>query len=416
MYGMSKHRKLLSAAFVTVMAMVVGTAPAMALRWAPNENVALLESTNLSLTIGTETISCEVAAGEGTLGKESSTWTTTPVFTECGTSQIKAGSAWTVTAVNTGEATLTIPEGEKAGVAIELSSKCKILIGKGGVLGTANNLGNGANRAQPSLLIIAEQKVAISGTSKECGESATTATINANFALSNFSKENEAIRVLGTNGGPFWHHRATGEKGEGFKIEEKAPETLSGEGGQQILSGEVGGTKVEISAGSVQAKGILYNSSLQGQYKVLLKYNQLKLNNPVLTGCEPTIGAHNEMKTEGHLAWSGIVFTPTPIEEGVSSLPKGTFTEITLKGSGCGVLAGKFVLGGAFSATVSPLVLGEWTTRLAARSSAPVEQFFWNGKVFVGVEPKLTLAEHAATLLGVVETVPAVQEIAIFEK
>src|ERR1700679_3667376 len=77
--------------------------------------------------------------------------------------------------------------------------------------------------------------------------------------------------------GPFWHHRAKGGEGTGEKIAETSAEKFSGEGGEQKLTGTIGSTGIEITAKSVQAKGIIYNNALQGQIKVLLVYHEPKL-------------------------------------------------------------------------------------------------------------------------------------------
>ncbi len=404
-------------ALLPIAILVLTPASSQASMWVPAQVKVMPISTNLSIAVGNEQIKCGDTSGIGKTSKESGTWTVTPEFSECGSPQVTAGSAWTVTAGNKNEVTLTIPKGEAAGVDIELSATCKIRIEAGATLGTAEDYLAGVNGlSEPSALRIEQAKVPISGTSAKCGESATTATINANFVFLNLTNENGVIEVLGSSAGPFWHHRASGEKGEGAKIEGKAAESLSGEGEQQILHGEIVGTEIEISAKSVQAKGTVYNSSLQGQEKLLLLYDEPVLVKPELKGCETKIGTNNEVRAEGHLAWPGVIFTPTPIEEGATTLPKGTLTEVGFKGSGCGVLVGKFKVGGDFSGSVIPARPGEWGTSLATTLLEPIEQYFWNGKVFVEVEPKLTFDENPATLTGMFETKTAVQEIATSEK
>ncbi len=170
--------------------------PAQALQWVPAQAKTVGVSTDFSFKIGKEVITCKATVYEGTLGKESSTWTSTPGFVGCGTSHIKAGSAWTITAVNGSEATLTIPKGEAAGVNIELSAKCKVRIEGGATLGAAGDFEVGENGLlEPSALAITEQKVSIVGASKECGESATTAGIDAYFVLLDFTNESEAVQI-----------------------------------------------------------------------------------------------------------------------------------------------------------------------------------------------------------------------------
>jgi hypothetical protein len=234
--------------------------------------------------------------------------------------------------------------------------------------------------------------------------------------------------------GPFWHHRAKGEKGEGAKIPEASPEQFQGEGGKQILVVTISSTPVEIVAKSVQVKGILYNNALQGQLKVELKYHEPTLAKPELKSCEVKIGTNNEVHAEGHLAWKwngeakqleeqpqvnqkpDVIFTPAPITEGSEKLPEGSFTTITLSGSGCGVLAGSFKINENFAATTKPSNLEEWSTTLITTFPGWAKQQYWNGKKSVGVEPALKIAGNAASLIGSVTTNADVQEIAVFEK
>lgn len=235
--------------------------------------------------------------------------------------------------------------------------------------------------------------------------------------------------------GPFWHHRAVGEKGEGAKIEQPADEQFQGEGGLQILTGEIAATPFEITATSVQAKGRIYNVTTQGQIKVLLKYHEPKLVKPVLKGCEVKIGTNNEVSAEGHLAWKwqktkaeleespkvlqkpDIIFTPTPIEEGAKELPKGTFTIITLSGTGCGILAGKFEVKESQSVFPKPENLNEWSRTLVTTFPGSKEQDWWNGKEAIGSSNVgLLFGGNPATLTGSVTSTADVQEIAVFEK
>ena len=238
--------------------------------------------------------------------------------------------------------------------------------------------------------------------------------------------------------GPFWHHRAISGKGEGEKIEEKSPEYFQGAGGEQILKGTIAATPVEIVAKSVQAKGIIYNNSLQGQIKVLLKYHEVKLAKPALTGCEVKVGTNNEVTSEGHLMWKyrgnakelsqeepqealgqkvDIVFTPIPLKEGATELPKGTFTSIALSGTPCGVLAGKFEVKESQSVIPKPSQLQEWSRNLVTIFPGWKEQHFWNGKEVVPVKNVgLTFGGGPATLTGSVESIADFQEIAVFEK
>jgi hypothetical protein len=240
------------------------------------------------------------------------------------------------------------------------------------------------------------------------------------------------------NAGPFWHHRAPGEKNEGAKIEENSPENFNGEGGEQTLKGKVGTQEVEIIAKSVQAKGIIFNNALQGQIKVTLNYHEPQLVNPKLAGCQVKIGftKNNEVRAEGHLAWKwngtkaqrilqpqskeqkpDIIFTPAPIKAGETKLPEGTFTEINLSpNKACLVLGGTFPVKGSQSATPKPENLEEWNTTLITTFPGWPLQHFWNGTEFIGAEPGLIFSGNPSTLTGSVEAKAAVQEISVFEK
>jgi hypothetical protein len=234
--------------------------------------------------------------------------------------------------------------------------------------------------------------------------------------------------------GPFWHHRESGGKGNGMKIEEKSPENFSGEGGEQIFVGELSGTRVEITSKSVQAKGILYNNALQGQFKLLLKGHEPKLVKPELKGCEVKVGENNELKAEGHLAWKwngeakqleeqpqalqkpSAIAAPGAIEAGATKLPEGSFTSVSFKGAGCGVLVGTFKASGSASALPKPANLEEWSTTLTIAFPGWKQLHFWNGKAFIGASVGLMVGGNPATITGAAVSKAAVQEVAAFEK
>jgi hypothetical protein len=238
--------------------------------------------------------------------------------------------------------------------------------------------------------------------------------------------------------GPFWHHRAKGGEGAGEKIEEKAPEEFTGEGSSPIFIGEIASTKIEITAKSVQAKGIIYNNAEQGQGKLLQKYHGLRLEKPVLNGCEVRLGTNNELKITGHLAWkwdgtekqlknqmsqkklgqapSGVALADE-ISAGTTELPNGTITTITLIGSGCGVLAGTFEIRGSITAEAKPHNLEEWSTHATVIFGlGDREIHFWNGKEFIGTSLGLTFGGNPASYKGLAEGFAAKQEVAVFEK
>jgi hypothetical protein len=241
------------------------------------------------------------------------------------------------------------------------------------------------------------------------------------------------IKVI--KGMPLFYRRRNSKEGEGGPIAEGSLEPFSGGGSEQILNGTVAGTEIEITAKSVQTKGVLYNSAFQGQIKELLIYHEPRLLKPELKGCEVKIGTNNEASAEGHLAWKykgeseelaeepvskqkpGIIFTPIEIEEGVNELPKGTVTMITLSGSGCGILAGKFEIKESQSVIPKPENVEEWTTTLTMTSPGWKQQHFWNGKEIIGVSSiGLTFGNNPATFKGEIKANTAAEEIAIFEK
>ena len=255
-----------------------------------------------------------------------------------------------------------------------------------------------------------------------------------------------ALLVLGSctasvaagEAGPFWHHRQTSAEGAGSKIEAKSPEALPPEAGavQQTLKMVIAGTPVEVVAANAQAKGIIYNNSMQGQIKLLAIYVEPKLDKPELKSCVPTLGEGDQVKLIGHLAWkwnglksqleeatqkgqvADVIFTPTEIENGATGLPTGEFTKVTLEGSGCGVLVGKYSITGSTSSGLKPGGLEEWQAQATMNMPGGEMQHFWNGSSFIGVKPALEVLSKPAgsvVLSGPVGGHPA-QEIAVFEK
>jgi hypothetical protein len=236
--------------------------------------------------------------------------------------------------------------------------------------------------------------------------------------------------------GPFWHHRAVGGEGEGAKIEPAGAESFKGEGGEQILAGKLSTEPVEIVSKSVQVKGAIFNNALQGQIKLELIYNQPTLVKPALKECTVVVGEKNIVVVKGHLMWKwngekkqleeptqeaqkpDLAFTPAEIAEGATTLPTGVFTTITLKGSGCGVLAGTFKVEGSDVGLPSPSNVKEWSTKLSVRT-IPGEnllQHFWNGKEFIGAKVGLIFGGNTSSLIGQTKTTANQQEIAVFEK
>ncbi len=266
--------------------------------------------------------------------------------------------------------------------------------------------------------------------------------------------------------GPFWHHRAIGGKGEGEKIEAKAPENFEGKGGKQVLTGEpASGVVVELTSAATQVKAAIFNGEHQGQIKLVVFYQkpEVKLNNVSEPECKATIGQQgqfsNIVQIKGHLAWKwngtrtqleelpqkeqtwDIVFTQTePQRQSTTGFPlldlrsaTGVFAEVHLEGKGCGILAGtNNKVAGAEVGLPSPSALGEFSKKLSIRTIAsatlPAEvletkvgkegflQHIWVGTGYQPLVLGLTLTGNAASLVGQTEMEAAQQEIAVTEK
>jgi hypothetical protein len=248
--------------------------------------------------------------------------------------------------------------------------------------------------------------------------------------------------------GPFFHHRPVGGKGEGEKIESKAPENFSGVQGEQTLFGEIAAIKVAIAAPSATVSGALFNSLNQGQFKITITYKESKLVKPVLKECTSTIGTNNVLVLKGHMEWKWngtpaqlaaepqakeqvpefVVASVEPLQKGTSDFRKnGAFTTITLKGTGCGVLAGNFNIEGSEVGFLNRKI-EEWSKTLAFRTTEDETinkeagegegflQHDWNGSAFQGIIAGLKFGGSPADLIGQTEIESTQQEIAIFEK
>lgn len=436
----------------------VGSSPAQASTWQPFGAAAEVQSSNFLIEIGGLSIECRTFAGEGSLGKGSSTWSFEPVLANCielakeNTAQVKVSGAWTVTGVNSKEATLTIPKGKES-VEIEVSPKCTVSIAEGGTLGSAEDFQVGGSEEEDiSAIAFSAQKVSVTGTSKECGESATTAKITSNINMFNLTTESEALAIgEEATGHAFWHHRAKGEKGEGTKIDEAKPEGITGKGGEQVLAGKVGGSEIQLAAKSVQIKGMIFDNTVQGQIKEELVYNEPHLVKPELKGCTVVVGEKNIAVIKGHLAWkwngeekqleesaASAHQTPELVFSGIEPATQESSTEkINLTGSGallpvkfssgCSVLAGTFdVVGsevGILSLGIESFGKTLSTSTVASEkgSNEKPDQFLLHflsitRKGYVGLLAGLTFGSEPASLTGQTELEPEKQEIAIFEK
>jgi hypothetical protein len=249
--------------------------------------------------------------------------------------------------------------------------------------------------------------------------------------------------------GPFWHHRPIGGEGTGEKIEPKAPENFSGTQSTQTLIGEIAGIKIDIAAPGASVSGAMFNSPNQGQFKMTITYKEPKLIKPELKECAIVIGASNTLVLKGHLEWKWngnaaqltaepqtkeqipemIVTSVEPLQSSTSDFRKnGVFTTITLKGAGCGALAGTFNIEGSqvgfinrkieeFSKTLAfRTTSGEAIKSEIAGGGEGFLQHDWNGSTFQGIVAGLKFGGNPANLIGQTETESAQQEIAIFEK
>lgn len=239
--------------------------------------------------------------------------------------------------------------------------------------------------------------------------------------------------------GPFWYHRNNSTE-NGLKVTAQAPETFSGEGGEQILKGTVSTTPVELKAPGVKITGTIWNNNLQGQIKLELKYPPITIAEPKLKGCQAEAftqaGAHNVVFAEGHLAWTwngetkqleeqkqesqkpDILFVPpgTQIQQGATEPPKGVFANVKFTGSGCGVLIGTFEVQGNTTGSLKPENVGTWSRELVVNTpEGKVKQHFWNGIKFIGVETGLIFAKNPSSLIGEDKTKSASQEISVME-
>jgi hypothetical protein len=248
--------------------------------------------------------------------------------------------------------------------------------------------------------------------------------------------------------GPFWVHRAEGGKGPGAKIPSTAPENFSGTGGVQTLRGKAGTEEIEIQSRSSTAKGAIFNNALRGQIKFELVYNQPELIKPKLPGCSVTVGTANIVQVKGFLAWKWngekkqleekpqkeqtidlvvaptepAVQTPEPELLKLDEPASGTFTTITLKGTGCGALAGPENVAGSEVILPEKTTLGEagFSKELNVRTIPPQNeksflQHFWNGSRYLGILVGLNFAGNPSSLVGQYNTKAAQQEVSVEE-
>jgi hypothetical protein len=234
--------------------------------------------------------------------------------------------------------------------------------------------------------------------------------------------------------GPFWHHRAEKGTGEGEKIAETAKENVSGESAEAVLKGRAGGAAVTIKC-TLKAKGKIWNATNQGQGEFTTAFTGCVLvgSKECVVTVEPkgTYSAHLMWKYQGQpkelentapqkelgQKWDILLLPPGSelTETGIKE--EASFATITFV-KGCGVLTGmKAEVKGA-TVAYGGTEIGEF-----AKSSTYVflglpayMQHYWNGKIFVAIEPKLIFANEPATFATQIPLTAEKQEIAVFEK
>lgn len=237
--------------------------------------------------------------------------------------------------------------------------------------------------------------------------------------------------------GPFWNHRPIGGEGEGSKIEPKAPENVKGTGGVQKLKAKIGTTPILITSSGVQVKGAIFNGPDEGQFKLEIVEIQPELEEPELKGCTVVVGDDDIIELKAHLMWKwdgteeqleepsqeeqtpDLVVSDVEPTQQSEDLDQGTLVSVTLSGTGCGILTGKFGVVGS-DVAIPNRKLNEWSRSLSLRTLEPQEdeflQHFWDGEAFKGIEIEPLFANNPAGIVGQTMVESVQQEIAIFEK
>jgi hypothetical protein len=119
------------------------------------------------------------------------------------------------------------------------------------------------------------------------------------------------------------------------------------------------------------------------------------------------------------------VVEPGAQKEEVDFTKDGTFTPITLSGSGCGVLAGTFNINGSY-VTIPNRKLEEFSRTLNLRTLSNPRaggevnevylQYYWNGSAFEGIKLGLVVASEPMSIVGQTGNESTADEIAVFEK
>jgi hypothetical protein len=235
--------------------------------------------------------------------------------------------------------------------------------------------------------------------------------------------------------GPLWFHREAGSKGAGEVIGKASPETVQGEGGKQVIAGEIGGTPIEVASTSVKLEGKIYNNENQAQAELELKYIEPKLVKPALKECKVKIGKENTVKLFGLQAWTwngegkqleeekGLVASQSPqwvllpkeLAPGATGLPDEQLTTMMFsEGAHCGVLIGTYKIIGTQAGESKP-GLGFSASQIVTAAAGKKLVHFWNGTKFIGAETGLAFDGNPAGFAGETTSKAVKQEVGLFE-
>ena len=256
-----------------------------------------------------------------------------------------------------------------------------------------------------------------------------------------------AAAVAYAEGGPYYHHRAVGEKGNGVKISETSPEPFEGQGGEQVLSSKVAGTPIEIVSKEVKISGVIYNNVNQAQSKTQLTYAPFELRKPEAKQCKVKMGAAEKVTFLGWIDWSWngqvkqlsvkpqekeqkiddisfskeLKFTKAQEEGDELPPPEEEFTTVHIEkssGESC-ILEGTYKINGAsILAATKPTKLGEWSQTYIIQWTSGGDQHHWFFFVrkFDGMHVSLTMAGAPAEYKGELEEKTPKQEVELSEE
>jgi hypothetical protein len=233
--------------------------------------------------------------------------------------------------------------------------------------------------------------------------------------------------------GPFWHHREVGGKGEGEKIEQKAPEGYTGIVNQSEFVGKIGGTELKLK-GEAQVSGGVWNGPDQGQAKIQVKFFNVVANNIANCTAEVKVpqdynahlmwkyrGFPKELENKNQILqgqeWDGLVIPQQSKLGPKGPEGKNIFAIITL-GSKCGVISGLKGNVEGFTGFNAPQVPLESFSKepILVFPGGILEQHFWNGQEFVPIRLELTFNNELAKFFSQGPIKFQKQEVGVFEK